>query len=168
MTQPWFWTPFFVAAIWLMYREFGWRGMLVALGFVILGLALADQTANFFKANTPKFRPTRTLLPWDGVPYNTLIHTVRGYIGGNFGTVSGHAATSMAIGFASAGIIRNRWFSSAAVAYVALTSFSRIYLGVHFPLDILFGLTAGTLIGLAMLWLWRLTTKKHPDLIRTC
>ncbi len=172
VTQPWFWTPLFVAAIWMMWKQFGWRGMLIALGFVVLGLALADQTANFFKNHTPKFRPTRTLLPWDGVPYNTLIHTVKSlftgvnYIGGNFGTVSGHAATAMAIGLTSAGIIRRRWYWFAAVAYVVLTSFSRMYLGVHFPLDILFGLTAGTLIGLAMLWLWRVVNKKHTIPVR--
>ncbi len=165
MTQPWFWTPLFVVTIWLLVKRFGWRRMLLALGFVVLGLALADQTANFFKTYTPKFRPTRTLLPWgeDGVPYNTLIHTVKGYIGGNFGTVSGHAATSMAIGFTSAGIIRRRWFSCLVVAYVALTSASRIYLGVHFPLDVLFGLTAGTLISVLMLWLWRLKNRKCPE-----
>ena len=169
VTQPWFWIPFFVATIWLMYRQMGWRWMLVALGLVVLGLALADQTANFFKTYTPKFRPSRTLLPWGeaAVPYNTLIHTVKSlftgvnYIGGNFGTVSGHAATAMAIGLTSAGIIRRRWYWFAAGMYVVLTSFSRMYLGVHFPLDILFGLTAGTLIGLAMLWLWRRTNKQY-------
>ena len=162
VTQPWFWIPLFVATLWVMQRQMGWKGMLIALGFVVLALALADQTANFFKNNTPKFRPTRTLLEWDGVPFNTLIHTVRGYIGGNFGTVSGHAATAMAIGLTSALIIRRRWYWYAAGAYVVLTSFSRLYLGVHFPLDVLFGLTAGTLIALLAHWLWRLTTGKLP------
>ncbi len=163
MTQPWFWTPLFAATIWLFYKRFGWQQMLIALGFVVLGLALADQTANFFKTHTPKFRPTRTLLPWDGVPYNTLIHTVKGYIGGNFGTVSGHSATAMAIGMTAAGIYRRWWFSLAMGIYVSFTAFSRLYLGVHFPLDVLFGLTAGTLIGFAMLWLWRLTNKKRNE-----
>ncbi len=147
VTQPWFWTPLFVATIWLMCRRFGWRRMLVALGFIILGLALADQVANFFKTFTPKFRPIYTSLPWDGgvdggVSYNTLIHHVSldGHIFGKFGTVSGHAATAMAIGLTAAGIVRRRWFSFAMGVYVILTSYSRLYLGVHFPLDILFGL----------------------------
>ncbi len=175
VTQPWFWVPLFVATIWMMYKQFGLRGMLIALGFVVLALALADQTANFFKTHTPKFRPSRTLLPWgdEGVPYNTLIHTVKSlftgqnYIGGNFGTVSGHAATSMAIGLTAAGILRRRWLTFAMVAYVALTSFSRLYLGVHFPLDILFGLTAGALIGFLMLRLWRFVKNRYPNRIHT-
>lgn len=166
-TQPWFWTPIFVATIWVMYKQLGWKKMLIALGIVILGLVLADQTANFFKAHTPKLRPLRTLLPWgdEGVPYNTLIHTVNHLFtgkayGGTIGTVSGHAATSMAIGLTAAGVIRRRWFSWVMGTYVALTSFSRLYLGVHFPLDVLFGLTAGTLIGLLMLWAWRFTNRR--------
>ncbi len=157
VTQPWFWTPLFVATIWLLWRRLGTRGMLLALGVIVLGLALADQTANFFKTFTPKFRPIYTALPWDGdVPYNTLIHSVSldGHIFGKFGTVSGHAATASAIGITAAGIIRRWWFTSAMVVYIVLTAFSRMYLGVHFPLDILFGLTAGTLIACAMLALW--------------
>ena len=120
----------YVAMIWVLWRRLGWRGMLVALGLVILAITIADQTANFFKANPPKFRPSRTLLPWDGVPYNEWVHTVRGYTGGRFGTVSGHAATSMAIALTAAGIYCRRWFSIMVGAYVVLTCFSRIYLGV--------------------------------------
>ncbi len=72
----------------------------------------------------------------------------------------------MAIGMTAAGIVRRWWFSVAMGVYVALTAFSRMYLGVHFPLDILFGLTAGTLIGFLMLRLWRAVNKKHPVPVR--
>lgn len=159
-TQPWFWLPVFVVALWAIYRRWGVWGMLAALGLIVLGVAMADQTANFFKYHTPKFRPSRTLLLWDGVPYNSMIHNVKNvftgntYIGGQFGTVSGHAATSMAIALTTAGIYRGRWMACMMGVYVVMTCWSRIYLGVHFPLDILFGLTAGTLIGLAMLLIW--------------
>lgn len=171
VTQPWCWAPLYVAMIWMMWYKFGWRRMLVAVGLIVLALALADQTANFFKIHTPKFRPTYTTLDWFGRPFNELVHTVRDYTGleyrgGRFGTVSGHAATSMAIALTAAGIYRRWWFSLMMGGYVVLTVFSRIYLGVHFPMDILFGLTAGTLIGLPMLWLWRYMSRKHPERIR--
>ncbi len=161
VSQPWCWGPLYVVTIWMLYRRLGLRGMLVALGLIVLAIVLADQTANFFKTHTPKFRPSRTLLLWEGVPYNEWVHTVRNaftgrsYVGGNFGTVSGHAATSMAIAVTSSGILRTRWVSICMAVYVVLTCFSRMYLGVHFPLDILFGLTAGTLIGVLMLWVWK-------------
>ena len=154
VSQVWCWIPLYVVIIWLMYQKFGWRRTLVALGVVLVGLALADQTANFFKTHTPKLRPTHNPLISD------MVHTVKGYKGGWYGTVSGHAATSMAIALTSAGIYRNRWFSLAVGVYVALTCFSRMYLGVHFPLDITFGLLAGTVIGTLMLWIWRLINKK--------
>ncbi|MDR2890712.1 MAG: phosphatase PAP2 family protein [Alistipes sp.] len=165
VTQPWCWAPLYVAMIALLWRHFGWRRMLVAVGLIILALALADQTANFFKNNTPKFRPTYTDLEWLGMQFRDWVHTVRDYTGleyrgGRFGTVSGHAATSMAIALTAAGIYRRWWFSVGVALYVVLTAYSRIYLGVHFPLDILFGLSAGTLIGLFALWLWRLIDRR--------
>lgn len=168
ISQIWCWVPLYVAMILLLWYKFGWRKMLVAVGLVILGLALADQTANFFKNHTPKLRPTRTDIPWGDAIYNELVHTVKNfqghyYRGGFFGTVSGHAATSMAIALTSAGIYRRWWFSVMAGLYVVLTCFSRMYLGVHFPLDITFGLIAGTLIGLLMLWFWRLINRKWGD-----
>jgi undecaprenyl-diphosphatase len=158
VSQPWLWIPLYVATLWLMYKQLGWRGMLVAFGFVVVALALADQTANFFKIHTPKFRPLYTTLPWTGgVPYNSLLHIpdVDGHRYGNFGTVSGHVATATAIAVVAGGVLRRRWFTLAVCAYVALTAFSRMYLAVHFPLDVLFGLAAGVIIGLAMLWLWQ-------------
>jgi undecaprenyl-diphosphatase len=166
ISQPWLWIPLYVATLWMMYRRMGLRGMLVAFGFVVAALALADQTANFFKTHTPKFRPLYTSLAWDGMPYNELLHIpdVDGHRYGRFGTVSGHVATATAIGMVSAGILRRRWFTVAMCAYVVLTAFSRMYLAVHFPLDVVFGFTAGVLIGFLMLWLWRLTVEKFPKL----
>lgn len=168
VTQPWCWAPMYVLMIALLWRKFGWRKMLVAVGLIILALTLADQTANFFKQNTPKYRPTYTDLEWMGAAFKEWVHTVRDYTGqevrgGRFGTVSGHAATSMAIALTSAGIYRRWWFSLMVGFYVAMTCFSRIYLGVHFPLDILFGLSAGTLIGLLVQWFWRLIDRKWGE-----
>lgn len=157
VSQIWCWVPLYIAIIGMMWQRFGWRRMLVAFGVVLVALALADQTANFFKTHVPKLRPTHNPL------INEAVHTVKGYVGGLYGTVSGHAATSAAIGITSAGIYRNRWFSLAMGVYIALTCFSRMYLGVHFPLDIFFGLTAGTLISLVMLWVWRLVNRKWGE-----
>ena len=162
VSNPLWWAPVYVVMVGAMYQKLGLKGCLVALGLVILGLALADQTANFFKSHTPKFRPSRTSMLWEGAPFNEWVHTVRGYIGGRYGTVSGHAATAMTIAVTSAGIYRRWWFSVMVGAYVVLTCFSRMYLGVHFPLDIVFGLTAGTLIGLLMLFLWRKIRVRWP------
>lgn len=160
VSQIWCWIPLYIVMIWLLWQKFGWRKMLVAVGVIVVALALADQTANFFKNHASKLRPTHTDLAWGEYTYNELVHYVKGYKGGLFGTVSGHAATSMAIGFTASGIYRRWWFTLMAGAYIALTCFSRMYLGVHFPLDIIFGLTAGTLISFLMLWIWRVINRR--------
>ncbi len=154
ISQGWFWIPLYVAMIGVLWYKFGWRKMLIALALTVIALALADQTANFFKVHVPKLRPSHNPLISD------MVHIVKGHRGGYYGTVSGHAATSMAIALTSAGICRNRWISLAAGLYVALTCYSRMYLGMHFPLDIAFGLLAGTIIALLMLWIWRSINKK--------
>jgi undecaprenyl-diphosphatase len=172
ISQIWCWIPLYVAMIWLLWHRFGWRKMLIAFGLIILGLTLADQTANFFKNHTPKYRPSHTEMIWDGEIYNSMVHIVKNYTGadyrgGRFGTVSGHAATSMVIAVIAAGIYRRRWFSLMMAFYVVMTCYSRMYLGVHFPLDIIFGLTVGTLLGALMLWFWRLINKKWGDKLKT-
>jgi undecaprenyl-diphosphatase len=167
ISQPWMWIPLYVAVLWTMYRRMGLRGMLVAFAFIVAALALADQTANFFKTHTPKFRPLYTALAWDGgVPFNEYLHIpdVDGHTYGRFGTVSGHVATATAIGIVAAGILRRRWVVAAMTCYVVLTAFSRMYLAVHFPLDVVFGFVGGSLIGFLMLWLWRLTVRRFPQL----
>lgn len=169
VSQPWAWVPLFACVIGLLWHKFGWRQTLVIVALAAICVALADQGANFFKTHTPKFRPSRTLMLWEGVPYNQWVHIVknaftgRSYIGGQFGTVSGHAATSMALGLFLGLVYRRWWLSLVLGLYVVLTCFSRMYLGVHFPLDILFGLTLGTIIALAMLWLWKSISKKYNE-----
>jgi undecaprenyl-diphosphatase len=164
ISQPWLWIPLYVAALWLMYKQLGWRGMLIAFVFLVVGLALADQTANFFKGHTPKLRPLYTELMWGVEPFNAQLHIpdVDGHRYGSFGTVSGHVATATAIGLIAAGILRRRWFTFAMCGYVVLTAYSRIYLAVHFPLDVIFGFVAGVLIGFLMLWLRRLLFFRRP------
>lgn len=163
-SQAWFWIPLYAAFVALAWRKLGWKRTLIGLALVVVGLVAADQIANLFKnwPLTSKFRPTHTDLLWNGTPFNQLVHTVNGYLGGNFGTVSGHAATTTAIAITSAGICRNRWYAACACIYVLLTCFSRIYLGMHFPMDIIFGVITGTLMGLLMLWFWQLINNRWP------
>ena len=75
------WIPLYLAVLYIVYRNYGWKYMLFALLFVGLGVGLCDQVCNFFKRNVPYLRPTHTE---DMLPY---LHTVKGYLGGLMGTV---------------------------------------------------------------------------------
>ena len=139
------WVPLYLVVLWLMVRRVGWRNMLIAFGFIVLTVVLADQIANFFKHFTPRLRPTHN------PDLTGLVHTVGGYRGGLYGTVSAHAATVFAIALFSASIIRSCLYFVLIILWAFIVSYSRIYLGVHFPLDILWGTLTGTILALIAL-----------------
>lgn len=142
------WAPLYVLIVFLIWRKVGWKGMLTALLCILLAVAASDQIANFFKYNLPRLRPTHT------PSMEGLVHTVNGYVGGLYGTVSAHAATVLSIALIAAGILRKRWMNMLLACWVVLVCYSRMYLGVHWPLDILFGLLDGLVVGCLSLALY--------------
>lgn len=152
------WIPLYLFIMYIVYRNYGWKYMLFTLLFIGLGVGICDQICNFFKHHIMYLRPTHTesLLPY--------LHTINGYVGGLTGTVSGHASTSFCIFLSSSLIVKKRWFTIMMAAYAVLTTYSRIYLGVHFPFQILFGITLGILVALIIYYVFsRLAAKYHWD-----
>lgn len=140
------WVPFYVFLLWVVYRGFGIRAAITFLVVCALMITCADQTASLCKTYLPKYRPTH---------YEALaghVHTVNGYEGGLYGTVSSHAANAMALMMLAGLTISRRWLWWTMGAWVALMSYSRIYLGVHYPMDILLGLVEGAFWGIVW-WL---------------
>ena len=154
------WIPLYVLIIWLMQRRIGWRRTLLAVAMIALSVVLADQIANIFKHCTPKFRPTHT----DAI--SSMVHTVNGYRGGLYGTVSAHAATTFSIAAISAYMIRRPLYTVLISMWVVFVSYSRIYLGVHFPMDILLGLIDGAAVSIAMIALYEYIVEKFAETFR--
>ena len=75
-----------------------------------------------------------------------LIHLVNGYTGGLYGFVSSHAANTMACALLFALLYRNKYATVGLMLWVALNCYSRMYLGVHYPADIIGGLAIGALM----------------------
>lgn len=143
------WIWLYLIMLWLIYRRAGWRGMLLALVIIVAAVGAADQIAGFFKTNFPRLRPTRR------EDLEGLLHTVRGYRGGMHGTVSAHAATTLAIAIIASYIVRKRVFTCLVLLWAVAVAYSRIYIGVHFPLDVLLGWITGSGVGLLGIWAWR-------------
>ncbi len=154
ISAMWEWIPLYALILWMIWRRAGWRRMLLALGFIVLAVAAGDQIANFFKQNLSRLRPSRT------PELEGMIHTVYGHAGGMYGTVSAHAATAFAIAVFAAREIRSHVFTAFILVWALAVCYSRIYLGLHFPLDLLYGAVDGTLMGLLAHWGYRRTAER--------
>ena len=117
-----------------------------SLLFIAIMILIADQTANLFKDSFQRLRPC----------YNeSLIDSVRlvkESCGGKYGFFSAHASNSFSLAVFFGLLYKNRfrYIICISLLYASLISYSRIYLGVHFPLDILFGGVYGITIGLVI------------------
>ena len=115
--------------------------------FVIaLMITITDQGANIFKDSFQRLRPC----------YNESIidslRLVKENCGGKYGFFSAHASNSfsLAIFFGLLFINRIRYIIMITIIYASLISYSRIYLGVHYPIDIIFGSFFGIFVGFIM------------------
>ena len=154
-TNRWTWVPLYVAAfIYLIYR-FGWLRAVSVLAVAGLTIAAVDQLCgSLIRDSLQILRPSNP-----DNPLSAQIQIVDGYRGGRYGFPSCHAANCTALMMVLGAVIRRRWAWLVLAAYVLLNCYSRLYLGVHYPSDILAGAALGALLGYAMgciaLWIMR-------------
>lgn len=150
VSTPAVWAWLYLLILYMVWRKAGWRGLVLLLMAAAAAVALSDMIAGIFKhtgllknlwAEFPaRLRPMYTP-ELEGLVSNVLKK------GGQYGTVSGHAATMMAMATIAIPSIGRRWFTWLMCCVVALVCYSRIYLGYHFPVDIALGLMTGFLSG---------------------
>ncbi len=123
----------------LFYKRKWNEALLVVLGILFVVL-LCDQIASsIFKPLFHRLRPSQD---------NSLaVILVNGYRGGRYGFISSHAANTFGVAIFLMSIFRNRLFSISIILWAVLVSYSRIYLGVHYPGDILGGMVVGIIVG---------------------
>jgi len=136
------WIPFYVGLIAFSIFRFRKEGLQLML-FVIMTVIACDQaSASLFKPFFERLRPCRT--PELLATMNQLIDC-----GGGFSFISSHATNHFGIA-AFLGLIfrrRYKWFSYALLVWAGLISFAQVYVGVHFPFDVIVGALMGMMIG---------------------
>lgn len=140
-----FWIPFYALLVFLLYRRFG-KGLLWILLFITIGILFSDQfSSSLLKPLVGRLRPCHDPRI---APY---LHLVNDTCGGVFGFVSSHAANTFTL-VSFLWMIFGRRFSRfmlLMIVWASMVSFSRIYLGVHYPGDVLAGALIGLLSGSA-------------------
>ena len=148
------WIPLYLVVLFFVFKQFKWKGILTLL-FLILVVVLADQgSVHLFKNVFQRLRPCHNSQITD------FVHTVSGKCGGKFGFVSSHAANTFAFATFSSFFFSLRKYSYFIFLWAAFVSYSRIYLGVHFPGDILGGAILGYAIGLSVFKLYQISFRK--------
>ena len=156
------WVPLYILILVLLIRRYGWRYTLLAVVFIGITVALVDQTCNLLKDGIAKLRPTHN------PDFEGLIHLVKKpngnfYSGYMYGSVSAHAATTFAIMTFSSTLVRARWFTVLTILWALLVCYSRIYIGAHYPLDLILGAILGIVAGVLMVRLFRCLVNKIDD-----
>jgi len=135
------WLPLYLVLIAFIIYRFRWKSITILIA-VILTIALADQLAvKAFKEVFERLRPTHN------PEIQHLVHIVNDYRGGSYGFVSNHAANSFSLAMFISLLFKNRYVTISIFFWALLVSYSRIYLGVHYPGDILGGAVLGMGIG---------------------
>lgn len=138
------WLPVILSIVYTVARRSGnWKKALMLILIIIAVCALCDQTAGVIKRSVERFRPSHT----SGL--SLMLYYINGYHGGRYGFVSAHAANCFGMALYLSLLFNKRFTSYTLFITAVLVSFSRIYLGVHFPGDILGGACLGILIGFA-------------------
>lgn len=144
-----------ILALIIIFFKYGKKECLVAFFSILLVILISDQSANYFKINFPRYRPIYT------VDIQTTIHYVASKVLPElYGTVSGHAANSIAIALFSSLVIRNRYYTVYVFVLALLICYSRIYLSMHFPSDLLYGTGIGILSGSLCYLLYRFAVNR--------
>lgn len=145
------WIPLYVLIIYFIFRTYGFKGGSVAVFCIVLTIVLADQiTSTLMKPFFARLRPSHDPELQD------LIHIVNGYRGQKFGFASSHAANTFGLALFTFMLFKNR---NGYIAWIFLwamvVAYSRIYLGVHFPGDILVGGIVGMICAAGCFALYR-------------
>lgn len=146
--------PLYLVLLYLCIRKFGWKPTILVLVATALMIAFTDQLANMFKYGFERLRPCHNPLLAD------RMRIVK--CGGKFGYFSAHAASTFAVATFFSLLFRKhyRLVPLALLVWALVVSYSRIYLGVHFPLDVVTGMIFGLLGGWLFFRILRLASRK--------
>lgn len=141
------WIPLYAALVYVLFRNLPWKIAGMCIVGVALTIVFADQIgASLIRPWAERLRPSNL-----DNPLSEYVHIVNGYRGGRYGFPSCHASNTFGLAFYLMFLIRRKGFTCFMMAWAVVTCYSRAYLGVHYPGDLLVGALLG-LCGAALMY----------------
>jgi len=136
--------PFYVLVAVLLFYKLGIKHALIAIAVIAASVGLADLISNeVFKHTIQRYRPTHNY------DLKDQVRVINDYTGGLYGFVSSHAANMFAFAVSSLLFVKKKWATVLLLIFASMIGYSRIYLGVHYPLDVV----GGAMVGASVAWL---------------
>ena len=157
------WIPFYAVLLFLVFYKYRWKGLWVLLGVIVV-ITLSDQiSAHVFKPIFHRLRPCYDPLIED------LVHLPKGKPGGHYGFISSHAANTFALASFIYMTMRKHYSKIGWLMFIwaTLVAYSRIYMGVHFPGDVICGAAVGMILGFGIGYLVNYVIIKRDSSLRS-
>jgi len=154
LTKQTSWIPLFLILLYIIFNKLGTKQTLYLLLFVAILVVLTDQTANVFKNGFQRLRPC------NNPEINSFIRIVQSRT--SFSFFSGHAASSMGVTTFLYLIFKKDFqYFWLLFLWPLIFAYSRIYLGLHYPLDIISGYLCGAILGFLIFQLYQIAQKRN-------
>ncbi len=135
------WLPLYLTIAYVIFKNHGAKGLVTMLAVALL-IVLCDQiSTNVFKNGFERLRPSHD------TDLKYLVHLINGKRGGLYGFVSSHSTNSFGLAMFTSLLFRNRTYNFFIFLWATINAYSRIYMGVHFPGDIIGGFLLGIILG---------------------
>ena len=161
ISSEWGWLPLYAVLVYLVFKKYHKQGFWILLGVAVLIICSDQISAHVFKPIFQRLRPC-----YDP-EIEHLVHLPKGRPGGHYGFISSHAANTFALASFIYMTMRQHYKKIGWVmfSWAALVSYSRIYMGVHFPGDIICGAALGLILGFGLGYIAnRFVTKRDSSL----